>query len=241
MQPEIAALLHQNLTHSPRLALNIKGLPYKTVWVEYPDIEPLCKKIGAKPTEVVAGVPRYTLPVIHDPTHNAVIANSIDIARYLEAMYPDTTPLFPGGLHGLHEAFQDAHQRIALRGIYHIMLPVTHTKLNPVSEVYFRRTREAKFGKKLEEFSPLGPQRDAHWAQVEEGHGVADGWLSKNEKGTYVMGETMSYADVTIAAYLLWVKAIFGVGSEEWKDILEWQGGRWASFLAQFEKYEQII
>ncbi|KZP02399.1 hypothetical protein FIBSPDRAFT_808778, partial [Athelia psychrophila] len=43
-----------------RLALNIKGLPYRTVWVEYPDIEQLCKKIGAAKTNSAAAP--YTLP-----------------------------------------------------------------------------------------------------------------------------------------------------------------------------------
>ena len=27
------------LSHTIRYCLNIKGIPYKTVWVEYPDIE----------------------------------------------------------------------------------------------------------------------------------------------------------------------------------------------------------
>ncbi|KAJ8699426.1 hypothetical protein PTI98_002541 [Pleurotus ostreatus] len=45
-----------------RYALNIKGIPYQTVWVEYPDIEAVCKKIGASPTGEEA--PHYTLPVI---------------------------------------------------------------------------------------------------------------------------------------------------------------------------------
>ena len=33
-----------------RFCLNIKNIPYKTVWVEFPDIENLCKKIGAEAT-----------------------------------------------------------------------------------------------------------------------------------------------------------------------------------------------
>ena len=33
-----------------RYALNYKKLPYKTVWVEFHEIEPAAKKVGAKPT-----------------------------------------------------------------------------------------------------------------------------------------------------------------------------------------------
>ncbi|KAL0961286.1 hypothetical protein HGRIS_006246 [Hohenbuehelia grisea] len=35
-----------------RFALNYKGLPFKTVYVEFPDIEKVCKKIGAAPTSL---------------------------------------------------------------------------------------------------------------------------------------------------------------------------------------------
>jgi len=34
-----------------RYALNYKKLPYKTVWVEYLEIEPVAKKVGAKATK----------------------------------------------------------------------------------------------------------------------------------------------------------------------------------------------
>jgi len=35
-----------------RYALNYKRLPYKTVWVEFHEIEPVAKKVGAKPTRL---------------------------------------------------------------------------------------------------------------------------------------------------------------------------------------------
>ena len=35
-----------------RYALNYKNLPYKTVWIEYHEIEPVAKKLGAKGTKL---------------------------------------------------------------------------------------------------------------------------------------------------------------------------------------------
>ena len=35
-----------------RYALNYKKLPYKTVWIEYHEIEPIAKKVCAKATKV---------------------------------------------------------------------------------------------------------------------------------------------------------------------------------------------
>ena len=35
-----------------RYALNYKKLPYKTVWIEFHEIGPVAKKVGAKPTRI---------------------------------------------------------------------------------------------------------------------------------------------------------------------------------------------
>ncbi|KZP23392.1 hypothetical protein FIBSPDRAFT_919171 [Athelia psychrophila] len=67
-----------------RLALNIKGLPYQTVWVEFPNIDRVCKDIGAKPTD------------------------SLEIARYLDNQYPETIAMFPKGSQALQAAFKEA-------------------------------------------------------------------------------------------------------------------------------------
>ncbi|TBU52346.1 hypothetical protein BD310DRAFT_998700 [Dichomitus squalens] len=62
-------------TWKNRFSLDIKGIPYKTVWVESPDIEPLCKKIGATAAEERRdGTPLYTLPFIHDPNTGAIVS-----------------------------------------------------------------------------------------------------------------------------------------------------------------------
>ncbi|KZP11390.1 hypothetical protein FIBSPDRAFT_871674 [Athelia psychrophila] len=222
-----------------RFALNIKGLPYRTVWVEYPDIEPLCKKIGAAKTNSAAAA--YTLPVIHDPAHNAVVSDSIEIARYLDKTYPDTTPLFPCGSQALQAAFQSAHQSAVVQATYLLMIPPSCAKLNPASEPFFRRAREANFGMKMEEFSPLGPTRDLQWKTLSAGHQAIASWLAQNEQGPFVMGAQISYADATIAAYLIWMRTVFGSESAEWKDVLTWQDGRWAAYMEEFKRFEQVI
>lgn len=207
------------------------------MWVEYPDIESVCRKIGAAPTYSPAAP--YTFPVIHDPAHNAVISESIEIARYLDKTYPGTTPLLDGS-QALQEAFQTAIMKTAMEPSFLIMLPLSCAKLNPVSEAYFRNDRERKFGMKLEEFSPVGATRDGHWKNLRDQYGIISSWLDKNENGAFVMGEHISYADVTIAAPLIWMRTTFGVDSAEWKDILTWQNGRWVGFMKEISKYEQV-
>ncbi|GAW07249.1 AChain Crystal Structure Of Glutathione Transferase Gstfua3 From Phanerochaete Chrysosporium [Lentinula edodes] len=94
-------------TWKTRYSLNYKGLSYRTEWIEYPDIEALCIKIGAAPTDVKADgiTPDYTLPVIYDPSTDKTISDSFAIALYLDTAYPDTPKLFPPGTQALQEAF----------------------------------------------------------------------------------------------------------------------------------------
>ena len=78
MQKHLAQYLIEH-----RIALNYKRLPYRTEWVEYPDIEATLRAIGGAPTAKVSlndgsggKKDHYTLPAIHDSHTNAVITDS---------------------------------------------------------------------------------------------------------------------------------------------------------------------
>ncbi|GLB34463.1 putative glutathione S-transferase, N-terminal domain [Lyophyllum shimeji] len=224
-----------------RYCLNYKGLPYKTVWVEYPDIEPLSKKIGALPTDVTNGKPYYSLPAIYDPNTKTVLAESALIAEYLDATYPDTPKLFPAGTHALQHAFVPAFMQ-TLSALWQFALPATNNVLNPPSEVYFRRTREAMFGKKLEDVVPSGPAANEEWAKVKAAFDIVDGWLQKGEAdGPYLTGKEPAFADFVVASFIWWFKKIWGAESSQWKDIMSWNNGRWEALIKGFEKYETIV
>lgn len=76
-----------------RFALNIKGLPYRTEWVEYPDIAPLIKSFGLPPN--LNSYMPYTLPTIYDPRTKRAIMDSMEIAKYLDDEYPETPAVLP--------------------------------------------------------------------------------------------------------------------------------------------------
>lgn len=46
--------------------------------------------------------------VIRDDTNNAVISDSLEIARYLDNQYPETIAMFPKGSQALQAAFKEA-------------------------------------------------------------------------------------------------------------------------------------
>ncbi|KAJ6530958.1 hypothetical protein DFH09DRAFT_1183768 [Mycena vulgaris] len=223
-----------------RYALNYKGIAYKTVWLEYPEIEPLSKEIGAAPTSNKRdGRPHYTLPMIHDPSTGTVVSDSTKIALYLDATYPDTPRLMPMGTIGLHRAFEDAGNA-AITPLYPFALPPTNARLNPASEVYFRRTREEAWGvTPFENLVPTGEKQVVEWAKLKEGFGKMDEWVRANgEGGAYLMGEAPCFADIWMASYVLWIKLVM---PERWEEIKEWHGGRWATLLGNMEKYESVV
>ncbi len=55
--------LQPNSQHC-RYCLNLKGLPYQSVYIEMSDIEKLTREIGAAPISVRRDIPKYTIPII---------------------------------------------------------------------------------------------------------------------------------------------------------------------------------
>lgn len=91
-----------------------------------------------------------TVPVLSDNGH--LIRDSFDIALYLEETYPDTPSLFggPGGrsVTRLIEAFVQNEIQSPLR---FVILKDIHDGLAPADQAYFRRSREERMGRTLEE------------------------------------------------------------------------------------------
>lgn len=225
-----------------RLVLNIKGLPYKTTWVEYPDIAPVAKQVGASHTSILPSGPHYTAPFITDPSTSSVIADSFKIAQYLDVTYPDTLPVIPKGTTALQNVFSEMFFEKVGYPVYQYINLQSMKQLPERSQVYWRKTREASFGVAIEEIAPEGSEkRKALWKAILAGLSTIDGMLSVQEgEGEFVMGGNPSFADVTAVSILTWPKRIIGEGSEEWKEILETDGGRWGRLMKAFEKWETV-
>ncbi|KAF9478093.1 hypothetical protein BDN70DRAFT_913847 [Pholiota conissans] len=222
-----------------RYVLNFKGIPYKTEWVEYPDIENLWKKLGIAHTSLKAdGRPHYTVPAIYDPSTGVYLSESLQIAEYLEKTYPDT-PIFPHNTLGLQWPFNDVFTS-NLSSLWNFITPAICWKLNPTSEVYFRATREESFGQTMENLFPKGDAAVAEWAKLREALGKVDVLYSKTS-GPYLMGDTLSWADIVVAGYLTMIKVIFGEDSQEWRNISTWHDGRWKKCIDNLKKYETVV
>jgi len=222
-----------------RTVFNYKGIPYRTEWLEIPEIEPLSKKLGIKPTgQKIDGSPYYTLPAIYDPDTGTAIADSFAIAEYLEKTYPETPSVFPYGSVALQKAFEPMLVE-NICAAWALIIPVVAGKLNPRSEECLRLREISCGGERL--VAPIGEARTEEWAKFKKGMDVAySSLVMTDKKGPYVMGDTISWSDIVLFGFLFFFKIIWGEESEEWKDIASWNGGRWEAHVDALEKYNTV-
>ncbi|KAK0193039.1 hypothetical protein F5146DRAFT_1000133 [Armillaria mellea] len=214
------------ITWRARYCLNLKNLPYQTVYVETPDIAALAKKIGAAPTSLRPdrASHKYTIPHHSRPLHRR--------PAYLDKTYPSSgLVLIPPGTLALQLAFTDTVEA----AFEHLRLPLFYagfiTKLNDRSAVPMR----TKFGDKLK--APEGDEREKMWATTTENLGKMNKWFEGGEVD-FVMGNKPCFADTVISGYLWLIRSTVGRESEEWKDIATWHDGRWRKHMDYFKSYE---
>ncbi|KAI9060509.1 glutathione transferase FuA class [Trametes sanguinea] len=224
-------------TFKTRFTLNVKGLPYQVVWVEYPDIARTCQELGVGPTcSWPDGSPQYTLPVIYDPSTKTAVAESGAIGRYLDATYPDTLRVFPEGTEALQEATVDAFDMV-MAPMPFLVMPIALQRMNDASKEHFKDRRETVFGENIEEWSPPGSAvRAEQWKKLQAGFAQIARWMGAGGKERrFFMGDTITFADIALAGRLMWMKRVLDDDSEEWKNVERWHGGRWARLIEVFE------
>ncbi|EIM81534.1 uncharacterized protein STEHIDRAFT_103989 [Stereum hirsutum FP-91666 SS1] len=239
-------------TWKARLALNMKGISYRTVWVDSPDIASHCISIGAEPTSYsinpVDGTktPKYTFPVIHDPATGALVSDSFKIARYLDNTYPSHVSSLvaksgfqlsrdlkfaPAGTAALQMVFEDIWMaKIVMNVFPMLVVDIANSSATARAREDFREKREARFGVKLEEMCP--PEaRPVMWKKALEGFTQVGVWLDENGgEGQFVMGDKLSWADIIIGSWLLMMRRMWGERSKEWQELMSFEGGRWKRF-----------
>ncbi|KJA20279.1 hypothetical protein HYPSUDRAFT_189028 [Hypholoma sublateritium FD-334 SS-4] len=226
-------------TWKTRYCLNFKGIPYRTEWVDFIEIEGVYKKLGLVPSSYKPdGSPTYLLPVIHDISTGVSVADSLLIAEYLEKTYP-VPSLFPNNTIAFQSIFDNAVRDAALKPQRRFTIPDIFSVVSLQSKDYFRRTREAAFGKPLEEIAPQGDEAVAEWAVVKAGWGTIDSWYIKSG-GPFILGDTVSWADFVVGSWLIWARTIWGEESQKWKDYASWHNGRWLKVLDDLKEYQRI-
>ncbi|KAJ5562176.1 hypothetical protein N7461_000937 [Penicillium sp. DV-2018c] len=181
-----------------RLMLNYKGIPYTTIFLEFPDIEPTLKELGLDPGESSPGVKnKYTVPAIRHIPSNTYMLESSRIAEFIETTYP--TPPLP--LHSELGQIVEAASRKTYLVLACSIIPREINILSPRSQAFFRKTREAAFGKPLEEL--MHEDEDQSWAAIDGQLQAASDLIQTNKAdGPFILGAKPSYSDFFLAGSL---------------------------------------
>ncbi|KAH6888786.1 hypothetical protein BKA70DRAFT_1460725 [Coprinopsis sp. MPI-PUGE-AT-0042] len=229
-------------TWTTRLSLNYKALPYKTEWIEFPDIAEFCRKKGVAPTlspfKQRRGSPYYSLPAIIDnsSTPPIALAESLEIANYLDKAYPRSRRLVPPGeeAEALQRKFAARFTALVFPPIAAIFFPKVLDILNPASRAHFssQRARQVYTKTPLEEITVNNEIRVGQGQEARMWEEFRWAWNTLYEEfyakeGLWLMGDEISFADFIVVAYLTCFCLLFREDSRQWLDLRGWNGGRW--------------
>lgn len=188
-----------------RFALAHKGLPVETVPWRFTE------------REAIAFSGQGKVPVIRDG--EKVVHDSWEIARYLEAEYP--TPTIFGGAGGVaHALFINAWaDAVLVGGIARFIVRDLLDVIDPKDVDYFRSSREARFGRSLEDVQAGREHRVAGFRELLAPIRLV---LRRQE---WLGGAAPSYADHVVAGTLMWPRCVSGfVLLEDDDDVSKWFG-----------------
>ena len=172
-----------------RMALAHKGLEAETVAWRLTEKDRL-----PKPNE-------GRVPVIVDDGH--VVHDSSAIADYLEDRYGDRPSLFANEIgRALTRFVQNWTETVLHPGIMGFVLLDIHRHIGPDDQAYFRRSREERFSKPLEE---MVKDREARLPAFREGLIPLRRTLERQD---FLAGTSPAYADYVVFGAFQWARAI---------------------------------
>jgi len=172
-----------------RMALAHKGLEYRTVPTRFIDVP------------AVEGGISKTVPVIRDGER--VVADSFAIALYLEDAHADRPTLFGGDAGKAIARFVERWSQTQLHPFLgSAALLEIHRQQDEENAVYFRQSREERYGRTLE---AVGAERDAHLAAFRK---KLDPLRSMLEYQPFIGGAAPLFADYIVFGALQWVRVM---------------------------------
>jgi glutathione S-transferase len=141
------------------------------------------------------------VPVIVDD--GRVVHDSTAIADYLETRYPDRSPLFGGAVaHALTRFVQNWTETVLQTGIVGFVVLDIWRHIGPADQAYFRRSREARFGRSLEQ---VVAGREARLPAFRDSLGPLRRTV---ERQPFLAGDAPAYADYIAFGAFQWARAI---------------------------------
>lgn len=144
-------------------------------------------------TPSLPGAAKYTVPAIHHLPSDSIVMDSVPIAQFIEAEYPDPPLAHHSDLARIEQkARAAAHVQMAS------VMPREIGILSPRSQEYFRSTREASLGHRLEDL--LGGEEEVWTAMRPQLQELSD--LLEAGDGPFILEQHPSNTDFFFAGVL---------------------------------------
>lgn len=213
-----------------RASLNYKAIPYRTQWVEYPDLAPTFTELGIPPNEEGASF-AYSSPAAK-LSDGSYVMDSRKIAEKLDKLQPEPSLHTDKG-----EVIDKVQAAVGgtLMNLGPIGMPrVPPRLLNPRSAEYFRETRAKRFGMSLEELAKSEKAGEQAWKGAQP-HLEALANVLKEKTGPYVLGQDVGFADFVVGGLWVFIGKLDHEGdlfvramefdpifAEHWKAVQKW-------------------
>lgn len=179
-----------------RLAVAHKGLPLETVQWRFTEKDAIARSGQGKVPVLVAG--------------DQWLYESWNIAEYLEDHYPDRPSLFGCDRGRATARFVNQWSSQVLHpAMARVVVADIPAALHEKDRDYFRKTREAAFGRPLE---TIAAERDEAVTALRQTLGVLRSLLTAQP---FVAGETPAYADHVVFGAFQWARVISPVALTE--------------------------
>lgn len=221
--------------------MNLKGIPFETVWVPFSEVEAKAKEVGAEPTRVtVDGKPLYTIPwIIIESSDGSkrIISDSLKIARYFDDRDDPSKTLFPKDTAIMSAIFSRWVGSISLQ-IIRVFAPFLVDALEPSQRQHFIDSRARLFGKSYHEMVPDDPE--AAWKTAEEL--LTDFAKVLDEatgEGSFRITPRPTFSEIEFVSLLRVFKAYGSGDPGGWPRMAQFNGGRWAKLL-ELPEYDDV-
>ncbi|KAF7324203.1 hypothetical protein MKEN_00643500 [Mycena kentingensis (nom. inval.)] len=184
-------------TWSIRLLLNYKRVRYHTTFAGFSALQQVLPAAGIPPTGTSdTGAPMYTVPALIDPSTGTKIAETREVAAYLEKTYPTPAIALPAADE------QPVHD--ALTPFRKLVVPGIVNLLEGEDERFYIDSRRKLLGKELSEICPPGAARDDAIAGLR----AALEQLASTFPGSpwFFGGSKPVFLDFQLIGWLLWLK-----------------------------------
>ena len=230
-------------------ALNFTKTPYRTDWVQLPDVAATREKLGVPACRKHADGSDYlTLPILHDPTTSSTqpegtfVGDSFDIAVHLHNQHSSPEGgrplLFPPNTVALHRTF-NAHVD-AIFTVNGALLAGYYMPLDPAtakdSQADFARRAGVSRWEDLEIPQGSDVRKEKLVAfETALGSGLAT-WFVRRDEGPFLEGRTPMYADLIIGGWLQMMRNCL----PEWEELRGWHGELWGKLHDALEEWTQV-